>query len=393
MPGLRSSVESPAADHAPRLASITGLRFLAALGVFAYHVQPLLPSWDWMQPMLLAGQAGVSFFFVLSGFVLTWSDRFGDSARRFWHRRVARIVPTHAVTWLIGIPVAALWFGAWPRPWSLVATLSLTQAWSPDKSLFFGVNGVAWSLSCEALFYALFPVLIVFVRRSSREQRLWAMAACTTLLAALQLGTWAAEGAVISQAGPWPYWLISVLPIGRLPEFVFGMLAAAHLKASLIQGQVPDERNRWWSRTPPAAALAMVALYAAGCFPLAIVAGWLTVAPFGLLICAAARADVTGGGSVFSRRWAVRLGEWSFAFYMSHQLVLRLVGSYWPFPQLPLLQTAVDLGLAILSCALLYRFVEVPAERRIRPASVRPKLPPSGSRPVALQSQPTVTVR
>ncbi|UQX90198.1 acyltransferase [Jatrophihabitans telluris] len=365
-------------DHAPRLPSITGLRFIAAFGVFAYHVMPLLPSLPLIHPLLMAGQAGVSFFFILSGFVLTWSYRFGDPARSFWRRRVARIVPNHVVTWAIGIPVAVARFGAWPHFGAMLATLTLVQSWIPESAVFFGVNGVAWSLSCEALFYALFPWLIGPVLRLGARGRLVVMAGCLAILAALQLGVWAAVGSVVANSNRAPFWWVSVLPLSRLPEFVFGMCAAALLR---------DAATRWRDRTQAghrydgsalpvslAGLLALVTIYGAGEFPIVLVAGWLTLIPFTLLICAAAWSDVVGRAGLMARSWAVRLGEWSFAFYLVHQLVLRIV--QWAWGHLPdrmsatdwrLAQIAIDLALAVLASGALYRFVEVPFERRLRP--------------------------
>jgi peptidoglycan/LPS O-acetylase OafA/YrhL len=367
-------------DHATRLPSITGLRFIAAFGVFGYHVLPLAPRWGVLHPLLMAGQAGVSFFFVLSGFVLTWSDRPGDGAVNFWRRRVARIVPTHLLTWAVGIPVTLAVFGALPRLWPLVGTFTLTQAWFPDKSVFFGVNGVAWSLSCEALFYALFPVLIVVVRRTGARSRLWLMAGCVLTLAVWQLGLWFVTGGAVGDAVRVAFWLVSVIPLGRLPEFVLGMLAARHLAAADERAASTGTPAVWLGglRLPGIAStalLTLIALYLAGCFPIVVIAGWLTVVPFVLLICAAAQSDLSGRPGLLATTWAVRLGEWSFAFYMCHQLVLRsvqwlagrLLGwsppvhGWWP------LQIGVDLALALLAAALCYRYLEVPAERRLRP--------------------------
>ena len=344
-------------DHAARLPSITGLRFIAAFGVFAYHILPISPQWRWLHPLMMSGQAGVSFFFVLSGFVLTWSYRPGDRARPFWQRRMARILPNQIVTWAIGIPVSAARFGALPHFWPLLTTLTLTQAWVPDHAAYFGVNGVAWSLSCEALFYALFPLLIGPVLRASRRGRVATMLGCVLALAAVQLGSWFSVGYAVGDAARDAFWWVSVLPVSRLPEFVFGMVAAAALR----------ERSTFEVPLLPAALGTLGSLYLAGMFPIVTIAGWLTIVPFGVLICAAAQSDRTGRSGMLATRWAVRLGEWSFAFYMTHQLVLRMVDRAWPLKGWSGLQIGLDLGLAVLAAALLYRFVEVPAERRLRP--------------------------
>ncbi len=340
-----------------RLPSLTGLRFLAAMGVFVYHTRSLLPGWwGWTTPFFAAGQAGVSFFFILSGFVLTWSAPPGDRPRAFWRRRCARILPAYLLTWLIGIPVTLAWFGAWPGTDALLATATLSQSWFDDKSLFFGVNGVAWSLSCEAFFYAVFPLALrVLVGRDARHLGL-GMAGCVGVLAAVQLAGWRAGGADIADPSTTAFWLVSVLPVSRLPEFLLGMLAAR----AVISGRPPRMRLRW---TAP---VALGALYLAGTLPTPVVAGWLTALPFTALICAAAANDLDGTARFLRTDVLVRLGTWSFAFYLSHQLVIRLVAWLWPAAVWPVLQVAVDLILTVAVSAVLYHRVERPAQRRLR---------------------------
>lgn len=51
------------------LKPLTSLRFVAALMVFGYHAAPFLPAFFATN----TGYAGVGFFFVLSGFILTYT--------------------------------------------------------------------------------------------------------------------------------------------------------------------------------------------------------------------------------------------------------------------------------------------------------------------------------
>jgi peptidoglycan/LPS O-acetylase OafA/YrhL len=361
-----------------RLDSLTGLRFIAAFGVFGYHVLPLVKPNSLFRPLFMGGQAGVSFFFVLSGFVLTWSYQAtvasgtAPRAANFWRRRVARIMPSQIVTWALAIPVVYWTYGAFTPPARLLSTLTLTQAWVPSEPYYFGGNGVAWSLSCEALFYLCFPAVIGLVMRASLRARWLALGACVLALAAIQLGTWAYVGAQITNSTKDGFWFVSVLPLTRLPEFLFGMLVAAQVRA------VPRSRIG----VLPAALLTLVALYVSGrWFPSVVIAGWVTVVPFGLLIATAAISDLNGRRSVLTRGWAVRLGEWSFAFYLTHQLVLRTIADIWPTGWSHLPQVLLDLGLSLLACALLHHLVEVPAERRLRgsrtPARVEADAVPS----------------
>lgn len=80
-----------------RSPSLTGLRFVAASLVFAYPAALPVPSmrlfaddavaYGFYDRASQAGGLGVGFFFVLSGFILTWSARPGDTPRTFWRRR------------------------------------------------------------------------------------------------------------------------------------------------------------------------------------------------------------------------------------------------------------------------------------------------------------------
>ena len=353
----------PAQNQVPRLPSLTGLRFLAALGVFAFHSQSMLPPWTFLRPLLTSGQSGVSFFFLLSGFVLTWSAAATrPTARTFWRRRAARILPSYLLTWVMGIPVTFVAFGAWPTAWAVVTTGTLTQSWIDEKSIFFGVNGVGWSLSCEMLFYAAFPLLLRWVTALVPRSLLGTAGVCVALMAVLSAVGFVIGGAAVADQSGTAFWVVSILPLSRLPEFLIGMVAARAVRL----GSVPVARLRW------AVPLAGAAGYVAALFPTPVVAGWLTAVPFTFLICAAAGSDLRGQPGPLSRRWLVRLGTWSFAFYLTHQLVIRLSAWLWPVTSALLLHLVVDLAAAMAVSAVLHYGVEVPAERRWRGAAVEP---------------------
>lgn len=88
-----------------RLDAITGLRWWAAFAVFLFHVRNIVPLPGPVAEVAQFGYLGVAFFFVLSGFVLTWSWRPDVDKRTFYWRRFARIYPLNVVTLLLAIPV------------------------------------------------------------------------------------------------------------------------------------------------------------------------------------------------------------------------------------------------------------------------------------------------
>ena len=97
------------------LTALTGIRFYAALFVFLSHV-PVIPGMEALSEQHLvfnAGVVGVSFFFVLSGFILTYNyaEAFRDGVsaiayKRFVWDRLTKIYPVHVAALLLILPVA-----------------------------------------------------------------------------------------------------------------------------------------------------------------------------------------------------------------------------------------------------------------------------------------------
>ncbi|WP_433380389.1 acyltransferase family protein [Actinoplanes sp. CA-142083] len=338
-----------------RLPSLTGLRFIAAFAVFGLHVSATKLFVDpqgapgVLNYLFRQGATGVSFFFVLSGFVLCWSARPGDTMRRFWRRRAAKVYPNHFVTALAALMLAVV---AGAVTFSAASTnFLLLQAWVPDEKIFYGLNTPSWSLSCEAFFYLCFPLLLRAFDRLPRRG-LWPVtvaafaAVCLMPLVALAL------------PDNLHYWFVYVFPVARMFEFIIGILLALILQ------------NDLWIRLPvlPAAALAIAAYFASGYLPLGFsyVAG--TVVPLALLIPAVAASDLRGERSFLRNRTMIWLGEVSFAFYLVHQLAIRIVDRAlgdraWSDPA-GMLVSVLMLALALAGSWALYRIVEVPAMAR-----------------------------
>ncbi|HXJ57341.1 MAG TPA: acyltransferase [Verrucomicrobiae bacterium] len=155
----------------PHIEALTALRFFAALVVvFFHHGQAQFSGAPvWCQNIVRGGYVGVPFFFILSGFILTYSyapQAPRLPARNFWVARLARIYPVYAFALLVSAP---LFLGGLAETGSyesltsrflvqLTTNFGLLQAWSP--SLAFAWNGPGWSLSVEAFFYLTFPILL-----------------------------------------------------------------------------------------------------------------------------------------------------------------------------------------------------------------------------------------
>lgn len=351
-----------------RLNRLTSLRFFAALVVVVHHVTRDLADVPGLTALATMGTAGVGFFFMLSGFVLTWSSRNGDTAGAFYRRRFARVYPLHFVTMLASIPVLLL-VGAGQPILGYLSNPLLLQAWVPDSAVYFGLNSPSWSLSAEALFYLLFPLAIGQLRKLSKRS-VWALMA--GLLAAMILI--AAVGTALLGEGEQTRFLFYVFPPYRVLGFLVGCCAARLL---LMGVRI---------RVPVAASVVALAVAYVAVFlgqrdaPVGHGVEDAALAPFiALLLMSAASADADGKRGLLTRPSLIRLGEWSFALYLTHWLLLQAASFVDPGADsraLPtrVLEDGVFIALAIGLSAAAYYGIEKPLEKRLRGARPRPEM-------------------
>lgn len=151
---------------------LTFLRFVAAMGVVVFHFGRGTMSLGWANRIWDIANTAVAFFFFLSGFILTfvYSER-GANAADFYVARAARILPLYLLA-LAGVVVVTAWCGTL-RADELLLSLLLVQSWVPGYSQVLNVPG--WSLSVEAFFYLIFPLLLPLVlrTRSGGSALLW----------------------------------------------------------------------------------------------------------------------------------------------------------------------------------------------------------------------------
>jgi peptidoglycan/LPS O-acetylase OafA/YrhL len=349
---------------------LTGLRFPAALLVFAFHAALGVPTLrfladdgataDFYRFAAQAGGLGVSFFFVLSGFVLTWSAREQDTTRAFWRRRFVKIYPNYLVTWVLAM---VLFAGAYTPAWQAVTNLFMLQVWVPDFATNFSVDPPSWSLGAEAVFYAAFPLLLVLIKRIPLNRlKFWiaGVTAAIFLTPALSYLTMPSAPALpgAEATSTIQYWFAYILPPVRLLDFALGMLVAR----AVLSGRWRNIGLVWSS-------LLLVASYPLASFvPHLYGQRVVFVIPIVLVIAAAAIADSEGRFTVFRNRAMTWLGEVSFAFYLVHYIVLAygriLLGDQLYSTPVSVALLIGMIGVSVLVAWALYAFVERPITRR-----------------------------
>jgi peptidoglycan/LPS O-acetylase OafA/YrhL len=373
--------ESPPALSPHRnIPALTSLRFFAAAMIVFGHLRGQfdIPI-EWAQNF--PHHQGVSFFFVLSGFILTLSypdlaDR--GARRRYLRARFARVWPLHALTFglacLLGLalyPHYALYLATGQTLAVAGLNLALLQAWVPRLDVSMSFNAVAWSISVEAFFYVAFLWLIRF--RTARWYVLPGIGiglALLTMAAAHVLGL---PRNPPEAAQPSMDMMLYTFPPARLFEFTLGMATAA---AFLRYGQ--RDLGRFRAAALEALALALVLFAILVLTPAAFAEGQLArampdVASFWLERC--------GAGPIFaaaififamqrgpisawlSRPSLVLGGEVSYAVYLVHQLLQTGIQGLVPAP--PAIQIAIYLGLLPLCAYGCWRYVERPARTLI----------------------------
>ncbi|GAA2290267.1 acyltransferase [Streptomyces kunmingensis] len=352
------------AVRAERLDSLTGLRFLAAFAVFAHHFTGASPTGGVAQapalfPYTTIGVNGVDFFFVLSGFLLAWGHRSGTGAKDFYRRRAGRVLPLHLAATVPCIWVFHAWGGVPFDLPSFLASLVLVQAWFPGVVPMFPGNGVSWTLSVEAFFYLLFPFVIRVAYRLRTRTLL-----CLT--GAGLVAMWAVNWWAATHLSPFYCEWLMRHPLGRLPEFALGLTLALAVGRGL---RLPLK---------PGVLAALFAAYTvvyvhrnAWCGEAAAAQLGFTVRPLAalfsvLVIVAYVQRERDGRRGWLCTPVMVRLGAWSYAFYLLHQTVNRMILNHWGRTPPTDLSVFTLLGVASVVVALswaAYTYVEEPARR------------------------------
>jgi peptidoglycan/LPS O-acetylase OafA/YrhL len=154
---------------------LTFLRFVAAIGIVIFHRGKDVESLAWGEAVWERANTAVSFFFVLSGFILAhvYAGRSGPKrAFDFYVARLARVAPVYWLA-LLAVALYALSKGRF-APIDFALSAVLLQAWWSGRALV--LNSPGWSLSVEFFFYLCFPFLFTAAARLRSTPRLVAVA-------------------------------------------------------------------------------------------------------------------------------------------------------------------------------------------------------------------------
>lgn len=337
---------------------------MAALAVVFAHVSDITNDFrpETAANAFAFGQAGVDFFFVISGFIISSVVSKAQHTGEFVRNRIIRIFPFYWGFTVIGYLMIRLKGEAAPTTLAVIKSVfGLPQYPSP-------ILGVGWSLEHEFIFYALVSCLLLVKRQQSLLPVMVGLAILST-----------AANLVFPHIDGRDYHLLSLYHV----QFLLGVV--------LYRVQHHVSYKNWVMMLLagilifPSAAYILHALYGSAIptQPYGLV-GLIRVALFGsasFLVLGAFLALEYQRAGLFKSpvfRSLELIGAASYALYLSHTLVFAVLGKVlariWPHFFPVELAVAVAVVAAVAFALLFYHYVERPVGRALREA--RPGIPP-----------------
>ncbi len=351
------------------LKALTGLRCFAAINIVFFHFSD--PNWfGWFAPIVNAGYASVSYFILLSGFVLgyNYNARARDGKLdivRFYKARFTRLYPIYflslLLSWRMVMPEYhahthhMFWLG-------MVLSPLLLQGWVPEIATF--LNTPAWTMSAESFFYVLFPFMAKWKKPTDIRRHLWKM-----------FGVWMLgliPGSLYMILNPdgiphpdrwsWGPWLqaLKYTPIPHLASFVFGVLLAE------LDELVPRSMRLRFILGVGGFIITFSLLSLGSAIPFALLHDGLLMPLFGCIIIGLAGNNPLA--YALGARPLVFVGEASYCLYLLHFNMWNLIHDSHILNRLglnrfdPWISYALLIGFALLAL----HFVEKPAQRQLR---------------------------
>lgn len=297
--------------------TLQGSRIIFALLIFLSHF--VTPTFA--KPFDFGGECGVAFFFVLSGFVLSW--RYGPEVsrgqflhRKFFLRHFFRLYPLHLLLLIVAF-LLQLREGEVCGMKQLFTQLLLIQSWIPYNPTLYSLNTVAWYLCDMIFFYAIFPWvyrLVIGVNRKTMICSMLPFAVCYGCVASV------VPDDMVNCT-------LYANPLLRSVDFALGVLVYRFYKT---HRRLFFTGIGFWSGAVCGVSLLLATYFAYMHLGLGIRCAALFWIVIPAVLCLLLRSE--GKNDLLDRilgsRGMVGMGALGFEFFMSHTLVLKALHQY-----------------------------------------------------------------
>ncbi len=351
------------------LKALTGLRCFAAINIVLFHFSN--PQWfGWFAPVVNAGYTSVSYFILLSGFVMAYN--YSARARagqlevvRYYKARFTRLYPIYLLSLLLAWRTIPLEWSAHSHAmfWTgMVLSPLLLQGWVPEIATF--LNTPAWTMSAESFYYLVFPWMARWKKPDRIEHQLGKLS--FVWLVGLIPGTlyliFNPDGLPPLDRFSYGPWLqaLKYTPLPHLASFAFGVLLA-DVDAMLPR---PGRMRLFLAIFGFAAIFGLVSLGRA--VPYALLHDGLLMPLFGCIILGLAGENLLA--SAIGSRPLVFVGEASYCLYLLHFNMWNLIHETHVLDRLHLSQFDpwISYLLLVLMALLALHLIEKPAQSYLR---------------------------
>ncbi|MDR2236262.1 MAG: acyltransferase [Chryseobacterium sp.] len=292
-----------------KISQITFTRFLAAMAIVISHFNKdmFLYKIDYISNIFLKANVGVSYFFILSGFIMIVAYHKKEKIEylEYYKNRFARIYPLYVLGLLLYLVTRYSGFNSTDA----VLYLFGWQSWIPGKAMVLNFPG--WSISVEFLFYLIFPLLYNHFY-SKKNKSVWVMTGLIWIVSQIFSHLYEASP---SYKGPHTesHEFLYYFPLMHINEFLVGNLAGLFFVKNFKQ------RNY----DVPVALIFISVLLALIFVPLFYHNGLMAVLFIPLIVLISMNNGFLT--RLFSLKPLEYLGEASYAVYITHIPVLYMV--------------------------------------------------------------------
>ena len=327
------------------------LRFIAALFVVFSHYSPIRNS------LINNGGEAVSFFFLLSGFILVIAyekqiNQNNLSIIGFYVKRLARIYPLYLLSLFLTLSCHFLIHTNHTHlALKLPFEMFMVQSWLYPGS----INYPAWSISCELFFYLLFPIYIFKLKKTKTNYAL--LMALTLIVFTLSMSYLLDHLSFLSSKNDLKGGYLYQHPLVRFPVFFLGnVLGFMYLKNVFI-----PKKQLW--------ALLILGSICIAFWTLNPVAFGLSIKQLGLLciytsLIFTLLQNETMANKYFTNKVFIVLGEISYGVYLLQFPVSSFV-LLFAHNLSPINQFVIYLIVLLLLSYFIYKYFEKPFRSKI----------------------------
>ena len=331
----------------------------------------------------------VSWFFVVSGFILSYTYPSLDSAkdyRRFYHHRLIRIYPIYCLriivsSLFVSLNYAAMgegFFAEVNRPFELmhdlpeqkdsafflISTLRhlvFAQSVGGVETLKLVFNGPLWSIVLEMYFYLAFPLLLLLIKPLNSLGKVIAAFIVGYILQLLLIQLYLPEAErfdVINLNVP-----VYTNPLIRGIEFLFGMLLYRAFTFTEVSRNAT--KTNWIPTLVSVALYILVVMYVHDNIPYQYRSFFLVVPFVTLMIFTLLKLHWHPAENIV--RCCTMLGGLSYVLYSFHWPLMEIIQFYNLLPELDSLPLQLSLLMSVLLIVsyLIYKFLETPVRRAL----------------------------